>query len=194
MERITFENRNCSVARSVDVLGDWWNLLIIRELLWGAAKFDEFQRNLEISKGILSKRLKLLQEHNIVVKKNVGIGTEYALTEKGRDVHVIIIAMLQWGDKWNPLPEGAPLIPINRKTGETLAPVQLVDINGEPLGLENLGLRPGPGADDSTHERLDKLRKPLRSVPRQTANHVSECADAHTRERPLRESQKDESQ
>lgn len=159
VERVTFEDRNCSVARSVDVLGDWWNLLIIRELLWGTTKFDEFQRNLEISKGILSKRLKLLQDYGILVKNTVGSGTEYALTEKGRALHVIIIAMLQWGDKWNPLAEGAPLIPINRKTGATLAPVQLADISGMPLALEDLSLRPGPGADESTHERLERLRQ-----------------------------------
>lgn len=159
MERVTFEDRNCSIARSTDVLGDWWNLLIIRELLWGTTKFDEFQRNLEISKGILSKRLKLLQEHSIIIKTPVGTGTEYALTDKGRALHVIIIAMLQWGDEWNPLPEGPPLIPINRKTGAPLAPLQLVDSEGVPLGLKDLGLRPGPGADATTLERLDRLRK-----------------------------------
>jgi DNA-binding HxlR family transcriptional regulator len=162
VERVTFEDRNCSVARSVDVLGDWWNLLIVRELLWGTTKFDEFQRNLDISKSILSKRLKLLQDCGIVMKNAVGSGTEYALTEKGRALHVIIIAMLQWGDKWNPLAEGAPLLPINRKSGAALAPVQLTDINGEPLALEDLGLLPGPGADQSTRERLDRLRQAAR--------------------------------
>lgn len=159
VERVTFEYRNCSVARSVDVLGDWWNLLIVRELLWGTSKFDEFQRNLEISKGILSKRLKLLQDYGIVVKHAVGSGTEYALTDKGRALHVIIIAMLQWGDRWNPLPEGAPLIPVNRKTGAPLAPVQLADINGEPLELKDLGLVAGPGADEATRERMARLRQ-----------------------------------
>ena len=159
MERVTFEDRNCSVARSMDVLGDWWNLLIVRELLWGTTKFDEFQRNLEISKSILSKRLKLLQDCGIAVKNAVGSGTEYALTEKGRALHVIIIAVLQWGDQWNPLAGGAPLLPINRKTGATLAPVQLTDINGEPLALDDLALLPGPGADESTYERLDRLQK-----------------------------------
>jgi len=159
VERVTFEDRNCSVARSVDVLGDWWNLLIVRELLWGTTKFDEFQRNLEISKSILSKRLKLLQDCGIVVKNVVGGGTEYTLTEKGRALHVIIIAMLQWGDRWNPLAQGAPLLPINRKTGATLAPVQLSDINGNLIALEDLGLLPGPGADESTYERLDRLRQ-----------------------------------
>lgn len=159
MERVTFEDRNCSVARSVDVLGDWWNLLLVRELLWGTTKFDDFQRNLAISKSILSKRLKLLQDCGIVVKNAVGRGTDYTLTEKGRDLHVIIIAMLQWGDRWNPLVEGAPLLPINRKTGATLAPVQLTDINGSPIALEDLGLLPGPGADESTYERLGRVRQ-----------------------------------
>jgi DNA-binding HxlR family transcriptional regulator len=159
VERVTFEDRNCSVARSVDVLGDWWNLLIIRELLLGTSKFDEFQRNLEISKGILSKRLKLLQDYGIVVKNAVGSGTEYALTEKGRALHVIIIAMMQWGDKWNPLAEGAPLLPVNRKTKAPLAPIQLTDINGTSLALEDLGLFAGPGADEVTRERLGRLRQ-----------------------------------
>ena len=63
MERVCFEDRNCSIARALDVLGDWWNVLIIREALWGTCKFDEFQRHLGMSKSILSKRLKLLLEH-----------------------------------------------------------------------------------------------------------------------------------
>ena len=159
MERVSFEDRNCSIARALDVLGDWWNLMIVRELFWGTNKFDEFQRNLEISKGILSKRLKLLQDYGIVVKHTVGSGTEYALTEKGRALHVIIIAMLQWGDTWNPLAEGAPLIPVNRKTGAPLAPIQLTDINGEPLALKDLGLVVGPGADETTRERMARLRQ-----------------------------------
>lgn len=161
MERVKFEDRNCSIARSTDVLGDWWNLLIIRELLWGTTKFDEFQRNLEISKGILSKRLKLLQEHEIIVKTSVGAGTEYALTEKGRALHVIIIAIMQWGDKWNPLPEGPPLILTSRKTKAEIAPIRLADSTGEPVDLEYMSLRPGPGADDTTLERLGRLRKTL---------------------------------
>lgn len=157
MERVTFEDRNCSIARSVDVLGDWWNLMIVRELFWGTNKFDDFQRNLDISKGILSKRLKLLQEYGVVVKHTVGAGTEYALTDKGRALHVIIIAMLQWGDEWNPLPKGPPVLLTNRRTGAPLAPVQLRDVDGQPVGLNDLGLLPGPGADATTCARLDQL-------------------------------------
>ncbi|MFI8479165.1 winged helix-turn-helix transcriptional regulator [Pseudomonas sp. NPDC078700] len=150
-------DRNCNIARSADVLGDWWNLLIVRELLWGTTKFDEFQRNLEISKGILSKRLKMLQDHEILVKTSVGTGTEYSLTKKGRALHVIIIAMMQWGDKWNPLPNGPPVELINAQSGAAIAPVNLTDINGEPVSLRDLRLRPGPGSDTEIRDRLDRL-------------------------------------
>ncbi|WP_339485586.1 winged helix-turn-helix transcriptional regulator [Pseudomonas sp. EL_65y_Pfl2_R95] len=159
VERVSFAGCNCSIARSVDVLGDWWNLLILRELFWGATKFDEFQRNLEISKGILSKRLKMLQDHDILVKTSVGTGTEYSLTNKGRSLHVIIIAMMQWGDKWNPLPDGPPVELINIKTGAAIAPVNLTDINGESLEPRDLGLLPGPGSDTAIRDRLDNLSR-----------------------------------
>ncbi|UUY08396.1 helix-turn-helix transcriptional regulator [Pseudomonas sp. J452] len=159
MERLSFMDRNCSIARSADVLGDWWNILIVRESLWGTTKFDEYQRNLDISKGILSKRLKLLQDHEILVKTSIGTSTEYSLTEKGRALQVIIVAMLQWGDKWNPLPTGAPVIPIDRRTGAPIPPVSLIDINGEKLEENHLGLLPGPGADDATRNKLETASK-----------------------------------
>ena len=78
MERVCFEDRNCSIARALDVLGDWWNVLIIREALWGTCKFDEFQRHLGMSKSILSKRLKLLLEHEILLKTANGFKHKHA--------------------------------------------------------------------------------------------------------------------
>lgn len=157
VERLTFEDRNCSIARSLDVLGDWWNVLIVLECMWGSTKFDEFQRNQGISKGILSKRLKLLQEHDILSKRAVQGGTEYKLTEKGLALHVIVVAILQWGDRWNPLPGGAPVVPVNRSSGVPVAPVELLDAQGEPVGIRTLGLLPGPGANANTRRRLEEL-------------------------------------
>ena len=157
VERLTFEDRNCSIARSLDVLGDWWNVLIVLECMWGSSKFDEFQRNQGISKGILSKRLKLLQEHGILSKRVVGGGTEYKLTEKGLSLHVIVVAILQWGDRWNPLPEGAPVVAVNRSSGAPVAPLQLFDIEGRPVGIRDLGVLPGPGANANTRRRLEEL-------------------------------------
>lgn len=68
---------------------------------------------------------------------------------------MIIVAILQWGDKWNPVAAGAPLLPINRKTDAAIAPIRVVDINGESIGVHDLGLRPGPGCDDVIRERLE---------------------------------------
>lgn len=164
MERLTFEDRNCSIARSLDVLGDWWNLLIVRECMWGSSKFDEFQRNLGISKGILSKRLKLLQDHDILSKRAVQGGTEYKLTEKGLSLHAIMLAIMQWGDQWNPLPAGAPVVAVDRQTGEPIGPLRLVDADGRPVDLRNLSLRPGPGANATTKARLQELADRVQAV------------------------------
>lgn len=157
MERLTFEDRNCSIARSLDVLGDWWNVLIVLECMWGSSKFDEFQRNQGISKGILSKRLKLLQEHDILSKRVVQGGTEYKLTEKGRSLHLVVVAILQWGDRWYPLPEGAPVVLVNRNSGAAVAPLGLFDSEGQAVDVHSLGLTPGPGANANTRRRLEAL-------------------------------------
>ena len=157
MERVTFEERNCSVARSLDILGDWWNVLIVLESMWGTSRFDDYQKHLKISKGILSKRLKLLQEHEVLHKVSINGGSEYRLTEKGLDLYVVVQAILQWGDKWNPPAEGCPVVPFNRDNDAELAPLELRDIQGLPVTLKNLGLRPGPGANANTRLRLESL-------------------------------------
>ncbi|MBD9397551.1 hypothetical protein [Pseudomonas sp. PDM11] len=89
-------------------------------------------------------------------------------SEIRRDQATLQIAMLQWGDKWNPLPDGAPLIALNRHTGAPLAAIQLTDINGEQVALKDLGLKPGPGADQSTQERLRQLREAASQKTRAT--------------------------
>ncbi|UTW05899.1 winged helix-turn-helix transcriptional regulator [Pseudomonas benzenivorans] len=154
MERVSFEARNCSLARSLDVLGDWWNVLIVREALWGATKFDDFQRNLGMSKSILSKRLKLLLEHEVLQKQNRGGSVDYYLTAKGQEINTIIMGMLQWGDRWYPHTEGPPVVLINKKTGSPLAHVKFCDQDGQEVSLEDIGVCAGPGANAETRERI----------------------------------------
>ncbi|RRV15029.1 winged helix-turn-helix transcriptional regulator [Pseudomonas saudiphocaensis] len=159
MERVSFEDRNCSLARALDVLGDWWNVLIIREALWGTHKFDDFQRYLGMSKGILSKRLKLLQEHGILEKRSQGSSVDYFLTAKGREVQTVIISIMQWGDRWYPQAEGSPVVLVNRQTGVPLAPLGLQDSEGAPLELTDIGLCAGPGANEETRERIRQIQR-----------------------------------
>jgi DNA-binding HxlR family transcriptional regulator len=159
MERVSFEGRNCSLARSLDVLGDWWNVLIVREALWGTSKFDDFQRNLGMSKSILSKRLKLLLEHEILCKHNRGGSIDYSLTEKGREINAIIVSMLQWGDRWYPHAEGPPVVLVNKKTRSPLSPVKFYDQDGEEVGVSDIGICAGPGADAETQERVRQIHQ-----------------------------------
>jgi DNA-binding HxlR family transcriptional regulator len=157
MERVCFESRNCSVAKTMDVIGDWWSILIVLEAMRGIAHFDQFQSNLDISKGILSKRLKSLQEHGVLVKvesEQKERRVEYRLTPKGISLRTVMIALLQWGDEWMNCESGAPVVLYNAKNGAELARLALLDKLGETVEPDDLRLRAGPGADAHTCARF----------------------------------------
>ncbi|MCQ0015188.1 winged helix-turn-helix transcriptional regulator [Actinomadura madurae] len=98
---MTHERAECPVARAVDVIGDRWSLLIVRDAFDGITRFSEFQRNLGLAKNILSSRLRELVAHGILEIIPATDGSayhEYALTEKGRDLFVILVSLRQWGE------------------------------------------------------------------------------------------------
>ncbi|MFF1821778.1 winged helix-turn-helix transcriptional regulator [Kribbella sp. NPDC058245] len=93
VKRTRFDGEDCPVARSVDAVGDWWSLLIVRDAFDGSRRFGEFQRSLGIAKNILSARLKGLVEQGI-------LDSDYALTEKGEALFPVIVALRQWGESY----------------------------------------------------------------------------------------------
>ena len=100
-QRVTHERAECPVARAVDVIGDRWSLLIVRDAFDGITRFSEFQRNLGLAKNILSSRLRELVAHDILEVRPAADGSayhEYALTQKGRDLFVILVSLRQWGE------------------------------------------------------------------------------------------------
>ncbi|ONI67661.1 transcriptional regulator [Kribbella sp. ALI-6-A] len=100
-QRVTHETAQCPVARAVDVIGDRWSLLIVRDAFDGIRRFNDFQRNLGLAKNILSSRLRELVTHGIleiVPAAEGGAYHEYALTQKGRDLFVILVSLRQWGE------------------------------------------------------------------------------------------------
>ncbi len=157
MERVCFESKNCSVARAMDVIGDWWSILIVLEAMRGSCHFDQFQTNLDISKGILSKRLKSLQEHGVLLRveseKKVR-RVEYRLTPKGSALHTVLIALMQWGDDWMNAATGAPVVLYNAKNGAALAKLKLQDTQGTTVDPNDLRMKAGPGADQHTCARF----------------------------------------
>ena len=119
------DHRVCSVARSLDILGDRWTFLILREAFFGIQNFDGFQANLGIATNILSHRLKRLVENNILVKRKDPVDSrriKYKFTEKGRDLYEVTLALMKWGDKWLADENGPPLSLYHEKCGHQLAP------------------------------------------------------------------------
>lgn len=159
MGRKRFADMNCSVAQALDVLGDWWTLLIVREALFGTRTFSGFERNLGISKNILALRLENLVEHRILHRVDVGRhGTRhhYQLTEKGADLITVIESLRQWSDRWVYGEGREPVRVIDKRTGEPLPQLVIRDAAGEPMSLENVVVEPGPGAALATRRRFGK--------------------------------------
>src|ERR671933_359102 len=113
MQRTTFSTMACSIARSLDVVGEPWTPLVIRDLWLGRNKFDEIQRNLGISRKVLTQRLQTLLNEGVVERKpylREPERFEYVLTEKGDDLMNVLLALMAWGDRWVSRDEGAPMV------------------------------------------------------------------------------------
>jgi DNA-binding HxlR family transcriptional regulator len=122
----SFGNRVDSVARSLEILGDRWIFLLLREAFFGIRYSDQFQSNLGIASNILSDRLKRLVDNGIMEKQRDtadGRRVQYRLTEKGLDLYSITLAFLQWGDKWLAGDKGPPIILHHKTCGHRLVPV-----------------------------------------------------------------------
>ena len=109
MRRASFEELNCSVAQTLEVVGDWWSLLILRDIFFGVTRFDDIQRRLGVARNTLTDRLNWLYDHAVVTRVPYGDSGnryEYRLTESGRDFRPVLIALLAWGNR-NFAPEGS---------------------------------------------------------------------------------------
>lgn len=148
MERKTFERSPCSIARSLDVLGDWWNPLILRECLYGNARFDELQRWLGISRNILTRRLNGLVEQELLIKSEYQSNPqryEYLLTDKGYDACVVLLALMPFGEKWYFDKNREPIVLYDKKTGKVVTPMVIDKHTGEALDPSVVVPGPGPG-------------------------------------------------
>jgi DNA-binding HxlR family transcriptional regulator len=154
--RHRFRRDNCSVARALEVLGDWWTLLIVREAFLGTRRFADFAANLEISRNILTNRLGHLVKHRVLARVDAGVhGTryEYELTPMGKDLATVMTALRQWGDRWIFGAGQEPLIVLDRRTGRPIPALRIVGEDGAPIASRDLEVRPGPGASKRTVER-----------------------------------------
>ena len=155
MRRKSFGNMQCPIARSLERVGEWWSILILRDASLGLRRFDEFQQSLGIAPNILTRRLKTLVEAGLLERSRYSERPprdEYVLTDAGRDFRPVLWALLAWGNK-HFAPEGASVVVVDSKTGAEADPV-LVDRNtGRPLVPPDFRSVAGPAADARTRRR-----------------------------------------
>ena len=155
MQRTSFEDMNCSIAQTLDIVGEWWSLLIVRDAFLGVTKFDDFQARLAVSRNTLTQRLSHLVDNEILMRvpyQDHPPRYEYRLTEKGRDLCHVMTALRQWGDRWA-APDGVPLKVRHNSCGHVSKAVSACSYCGERLELEDLTVFPGPGSVEGDYDR-----------------------------------------
>jgi DNA-binding HxlR family transcriptional regulator len=149
--RFNYELDNCSIKRALDVLGEKWTLLVLREAIYGVRRFDDFARALKCGRAVLSARLKTLTEAGILKRvqyreSDQRARAEYHLDDKGLDLFTTIYALSQWGDRWMPAPEGPAAKVTDRDSGRPVKVVLTSDPRLKSLSMRDLKIAPGPGA------------------------------------------------
>jgi len=157
MRQTSFASMQCSMARSLELIGDWWTPLIIRDVHLGIDRFDDLAEDLGISRNLLTARLNHLTEHGVVARHAYSEHPprfRYALTDAGRALMPVLIALTAWGDQWATPDGGPPMTFRHRACGQVCTPVVSCSECGEPLGTGGVEALPGPGARSGPGTRL----------------------------------------
>lgn len=145
VKRTTHESSLCGVARPLDAIGDWWSLLIVRDAFDGRRRFGEFQKSLGLAKNILAARLRNLVAHGIMETVPASDGSsyqEYVLTDKGRGLFPLLVAVRQWGEEFFFEPDEPHVVLVERKTGLPVRKLELRSQAGRVLGPEDTMVQP----------------------------------------------------
>ncbi|HST56119.1 MAG TPA: helix-turn-helix domain-containing protein [Solirubrobacteraceae bacterium] len=143
-----YAGQNCSIARALELFGERWTMLVLRDVFLGARRFDELQQHLGIARNVLSTRLERLVGEGVLEKtlyQERPPRYEYRLTEKGLDVWPVIVELLRWGDR-HAAPNGPPIVIRHRECGGILGERRICSSCGEPLGVRDVQAEFGPGA------------------------------------------------
>lgn len=158
MRRTSFANWPCSIARTMDLLGDWWTPLVLREAFYGIKRFDAFQQELGIARNTLTDRLRRLVDEGLLEKRayqSEPVRYDYVLTEKGRDFFGVLAVMNSWGNRWLSGDEGAPVVFEHDRCGHEGAAEVVCGHCKEPMSAADTHPRPGPGYPARLAERPD---------------------------------------
>ena len=142
----SYDNQVCSIARSLELIGERWTILIIRDAFLGIRRFDDFQRSLGVARNVLQSRLETLVEHGILERVRYQERPqrfEYRLTEKGLDLWPVLVSLISWGDR-HAAPDGAAVILEHRGCGGHVNDRRICEKCGAFLGPRDVTARPGP--------------------------------------------------
>jgi DNA-binding HxlR family transcriptional regulator len=149
MQRTDFGEMACSIARTLDVVGEPWSPLVLRNIYVGVTRFEQLQQTLGISRKVLAERLKWLTDNGVLERRQYGDKPprfEYVLTAKGLELFEVLMVMVRWGDKWLAGEAGPPVLYRHHACGE-FSHVELTCSRcGTPMGATDIDVVPGPGA------------------------------------------------
>jgi DNA-binding HxlR family transcriptional regulator len=155
----------CSIARTIAVIGDRWTLLILRDCFLGVRRFDEFEKRLGITRHVLADRLKKLVLHGVLQKvqyQQSPARYDYRLTESGLDMYPLLTCLRHWGDRYAAGRKGPPFLFQHRECGHTFHPVLTCSECGHPVDARAVSILPGPGMITSGRQITRKSERALR--------------------------------
>jgi DNA-binding HxlR family transcriptional regulator len=141
MRRTRFDDWPCPIARTTDLIGDWWTPIIMREAFQGARRFDDFQQRLGVPRAVLAQRLGRLVDDGLLSKveyEDHPPRYEYRLTDKGRAFWDVLAAMWRWGSDWLWDGEEPPVVLLDRETKNEVRPLVVNELTGEPVDVRRL--------------------------------------------------------
>jgi DNA-binding HxlR family transcriptional regulator len=161
MRSKTFDGMVCSAAGVLAAVGDRWGMLILRDISLGVRRYEDLRKSTDVTNATLTDRLRHLEEGGLIERRayqSHPARYEYLLTARGRDVVMVIIALVQIGDKWAVTGNaGPPLKFVHRATGRPVKLALVDEKSGEPVRLGDVRPKLGPGADDLTAWRVSKF-------------------------------------
>ena len=152
MRQTSFAHMHCSLAHALELTGDWWTPLILRDLFLGLDRFDDLATDLGISRNLLTSRLAELVAHGIVERQRYSERPprdRYVLTQAGHELAPIFAALTAWGDRWATPPGGPPAHFEHSLCGQIFTPTVACSQCGKPVAPEDLEVLPGPGAQSA---------------------------------------------
>jgi DNA-binding HxlR family transcriptional regulator len=156
----------CPIARSLERIGEWWSMLILRDALHGLTRFDQFRKSLGIAPNMLTRRLGAMVDAGLLERRRYNEHPprhEYIPTQRARDFRPVLIALLTWGNK-HFASDGASVVLIDKRTGMTADPVLVDRGSGQPITDEDYCFSAGPAASDRTRRRYHYPRVAARRV------------------------------